>query len=512
MQPQKDMTITEYRREFASFNSAFELAHYEHRAGLTSELNLEPVFDRYADLFTKDAIEKIKKEIERTPEYKETDLTALGYLSGAALTGFLEERAREVTIETARCEGSLKIAWDGENFSVHRIAGLLANETSSSRKRELYSRWSDAISSCSDLRKARLEEFQESASELGFENRLSLYEEITGVDYKSLAEKTDAFLSKTEKYYFKILKEIAIREMPDADSSNLHHADFFYFNRMAWLDSFFPKNNLKKAYTSTMAELGIQVEKQTNIKIDDEPRPKKHSRASCFRIHPPDDIRLLLSPTGGVADYKNFFHEAGHAQHFAWASRTLIDSYPEFIYSPDHATSESFAFLFQNLFNDSLWLSEHLPSLREAQARKIAREFSLMTLLSIRRSCAKLRYEIELHGKDVHSENLSNTYASLQSQATGFKNDGAFYLWDVDDGFYCADYLRAWAFAAGFCEQLKTRHGRRWWKERKAADELIDVWNTGCRYSVEELARQIGFSEISFDFLADDLIKAICEE
>jgi hypothetical protein len=126
-------------------------------------------------------------------------LAALGYLLGASLTGFLEERAREVTIETASCEGSLKISWDGETFSIHRVTGLLANETSSSRKRELYSRWSDAISSCSDLRKARLETFQESASELGFENRLSLYEAITGVDYKSLADKTDTFLSKTEK-------------------------------------------------------------------------------------------------------------------------------------------------------------------------------------------------------------------------------------------------------------------------------------------------------------------------
>jgi oligoendopeptidase F len=282
---------------------------------------------------------------------------------------------------------------------------------------------------------------------------------------------------------------------------------------MAWLDSFFPKENLKRAYIGTMNELGIKVEKQANIKIDDELRPQKTARASCFRIHPPDDIRLLVSPIGGAYDYRTFFHEAGHAQHFSWVSPTLFERYPEFIYPPENATTESFAFLFQNLFNDPIWLSEHLPNLREEQARKIARELSLITLFSVRRAWAKLRYEIELHGyTDIRSEKLSASYSSLQTEATGFERDGTLYVWDVDDGFYCTAYLRAWAFEAGFREHLKTRHGRRWWRERKAADALVDIWNVGCRYSVEELAKQIGFNEISFDFLADDLIKAIREE
>jgi hypothetical protein len=50
------------------------------------------------------------------------------------------------------------------------------------------------------------------------------------------------------------------------------------------------------------------------------------------------------------------------------------------------------------------------------------------------------------------------------------------------------------------------RYGRRWWSSRKAGDELIDLWNTASRYSVEELAQHIGFGDISFELLADTLI------
>ena len=54
------MNIDEYRREFAAYNSALELAHYQHRAGFEPELHTESIYDRYSDLFTRDAIDEIK--------------------------------------------------------------------------------------------------------------------------------------------------------------------------------------------------------------------------------------------------------------------------------------------------------------------------------------------------------------------------------------------------------------------------------------------------------------------
>jgi len=507
------MDTFEYRREFAAYNSELELAHYNHRAGFTSELNLKPIFERYSDLFTIDSIETIKSKKQNTPAYRETEAKSLTYLLVSAQSGFLEKRVRDVTQEVSLCEASAKVIWKKESLSIHNTPNVLANEPSTVKRRDLYARWTDAVSSCEDLRVARFEELGNAARELGFENLRTFYQSAKGVDYEKLLTQADNFLGRTETVYYNALSKTVSRNMTDVAPSELHHADYFRFNRMAWLDEFFLKSNLKKAYAATMQELGINTEKQTNIKIDDGLRPQKNPRAACFRIKPPDDVRLLLSPIGGVYDYRTFFHEAGHAQHFAWMSPSLFERNPEFIYSPENATTECFAFLFQHLFNDPVWLSENLPTLREEQAKQISKELSLLTLFSVRRACAKLSYEIELHSTlNVRSEKLAEHHRMSQSQATAFKRDGKLYLWDVDDGFYCADYLRAWAFESAFREHLKSCYGRRWWKNKKAADELIDLWNTGCRYTVEELAKLIGFGEISFDFLADDLIKAIREE
>ncbi|MBV9959004.1 MAG: hypothetical protein JO360_11315, partial [Acidobacteria bacterium] len=51
-----------------------------------------------------------------------------------------------------------------------------------------------------------------------------------------------------------------------------------------------------------------------------------------------------------------------------------------------------------------------------------------------------------------------------------------------------------------------------WWASRKAGDELIDLWNTSSRYSVEELAQLLGLGELSFDLLAETCISAMSEE
>jgi hypothetical protein len=71
--------------------------------------------------------------------------------------------------------------------------------------------------------------------------------------------------------------------------------------------------------------------------------------------------------------------------------------------------------------------------------------------------------------------------------------------------------LRARLFAAGLAEYLRSRHGRRWYSSRGAGDELRDLWNTGSRYTVEELARLVWGGELSFELLADELMAAVNE-
>jgi hypothetical protein len=507
------MDVSQYRREFAAYSSALERAYYQYRAGFDAELSVEPVYDRYGDLFTRDAIGRLHEAEKSTPAHLETERAGLHALWGAASIGFLDAQAKELLDEIALCESAARVQWDGESLPAHSVAKLVANEPQAARRHELYARWLDAVSSCDDLRAARFESLHESARTLGSASYRALFTEIVGTDYEELARGAEGFLARTESTYLHALARATARDLPDVPRDDLQQADYLFFQRIPSLDKFFPAEEVLPTYSTAMRELGIRVEQQQNIHIDDAVRPLKHPRAACFRINPPDDVRLLVAPIGGTYDYLTLFHEVGHAQHFAWASRELMVRHPEFIYSPDYATTETYAFLFNHLFHDAQWLREHRPRLSVEQSERVVRDLALLTVHTIRRFCAKLRYDLELHGsQQVRSEHLAATYAELQTAATGFRRSPALYLSDVDDGFYSAAYLRAWIFEAALREYLRTRYGSRWWASRKAGDELIDLWNTSSRYSVEELARLLGLGELSFDLLAETWIGAMSEE
>jgi hypothetical protein len=502
------MNISDYRRDFAAYSAAIELAHYEHRAGFQPELRTEPIYERYGELFTRENIRALKQAESETPPHLETERAGLRALYHAACIGFLEAEARELTDERSRCESLARVEWDGEKIPLNSVQRLLTNEPDATRRHELTSRWSDALTACDDLRAARFESFHAAARSLGFDSYGALFSEVMGTDLSELARRTDALLDQTAQAYMSELAHATARDLPGVRFEDLHYADYNFFQRYTRLDQFFPASEALPTYGAGMRSLGIRVEQQQNIHIDDEPRPQKNPRAACFRIHPPDDVRLLLAPVGGVYDYTTLFHEGGHAQHFAWSSRELFERHPEFVYAPDHATTEGYAFLLSHLFRDELWLGEHRNISSAARAREIKRDIALVTVHQIRRLCGKLRYELMLHSTpQPQSEQLAQGYAELLTEATSFRRTPALYLTDVDDGFYSAAYLRALAFEVSLREHLRTRWGRRWWANPKAGDELIDLWNTASRYSTEELARLIGFGEISFELLAENLIE-----
>jgi hypothetical protein len=508
------MNISDYRRDYASYCSALELAHYQYRAGFDKELHLEPIYERYGDLFTRDAIDALQLALDETPAHLETERAGLRLLTGAARAGYLEAQARELTDEVALCQVAARVEWEDERVPVNNVPKLISNERTASRRRELAARWVDAGRACNDLRAARLESFREAACDLGFDSYLSLFTDILETDLQRLAVQTNRFLERTESAYASALARAVERDLPGVAIDDLQHADYFFFQRMSRLDPYFPAQDLITTYADAMNSLGIRVQQQTNIHIDAEERPFKNPRPACFRINPPDDVRLLIAPVGGAYDYTMLFHEAGHAQHFGWSSRELSQRYPEFLYAPDHATGEGNAFILSHLLQDTGWLMEHRRGVGPDQAREIVRELALLTCANVRRRCASLSYEIELHGpgNGLRSERLAMSYSDALSQATGFRRSPDLHLIDVDDGFYSAAYLRAWAFEVSLREHLRTRWGRRWWASRRAGDELIDLWNTSSRYTVEELAQLIGFGEISFDLLADDLIAAMKED
>jgi hypothetical protein len=254
----------------------------------------------------------------------------------------------------------------------------------------------------------------------------------------------------------------------------------------------------------------VRAGSQTNLRVDEEPRAGKSAETACFAVAPPGDVRLVVgASSGGLEFQRRSFEEGGRAQMLAWASRETSRRHPEFVHAPDAATEAGHGLLLASLFREPAWLAARRGT-RAAEAEESARTSALLDLYAARRECASVLHELALErAGDARSESLGEGYASLYSDATGFRHDARAVLLDADAWFESATNLRARLFAASLREHLRARHGRRWFESRRAGEELIDVWNTASRYHVEELGQLLWGGESGADLLADASLAAL---
>jgi hypothetical protein len=493
--------LEEYRQQLAQFNEALMREYFLHYSGQKETLELEPVYDRFSDLFTLDTIGELRRLLDDTPAHFKTKRQGIKLLIGFAEEGFIEQSIRQLTEDLAAQESRATLRYNNQEIPFYRATDQLAHEPDPAARRSLNQRRIEVITGGNQLRAERLHQMHACSSALGYQNYTHMISTQQGINLTSLGEKFARFLRATDEFYLTSL-ERTLPAITGVQVTNADRADLNYFLQLQRYAESFPEDGVIAAYRETLRGLGIDVDKQRNVSIDDARRPGKHPRAFCAPIRIPEEIKLSINIIGGPSDYETILHEGGHAQHFAWTSPVLAE---EFKYAGDNAVTEGFAFLFHYLVLDPLWLGDVIRFYRPSAFVKLC---TLHKLLYLRRYAAKLNYELVLHSTE-DLDQASYTYAELLTPATKFRYQPEEFLFDTDDGFYTANYLRAWLFEAQLREYLKTRFGRRWWKQRAAAECLIDLWNTGERYTAEELAKLADLGRFSIDDLVGEFYQAL---
>jgi hypothetical protein len=82
-------------------------------------------------------------------------------------------------------------------------------------------------------------------------------------------------------------------------------------------------------------------------------------------------------------------------------------------------------------------------------------------------------------------------YVELLADATKIEPSATDYLADVDEGFYCTCYLRAWAFHTQIESYLRQELGRAWFTRPEAGSLLRELWAEGQRLTAAELLDQV---------------------
>jgi hypothetical protein len=277
----------------------------------------------------------------------------------------------------------------------------------------------------------------------------------------------------------------------------LHRWHVSYLMKLGEFDARFPKKEMLPTLFGSLRRMGIDLKSKKNVKLDLEERDRKNPRACLFAARIPQEVHLLLKPVGGLQDYEIFMHEAGHALHCAFSDAKLPYEYRHL--SRSSALTEIYAFLLQNITLDARWLEETMHMGRKL-AERIRYYRVLCDLYMYRRYIAKLRAEFAFFRQHEQKGQaaLANgkTYAQTLTEYTGFIYQPCGYLFDMDEGFYSADYLRAWVGEAQLADYLQRNFTERWWADKRVGRFLVDLWRSACTQEAEQVLAGLGYQAL----------------
>lgn len=475
------MTLEELRARGEAMNTALGRESYEAGAGLKAETHFAELFEQYADLASEEALE-VARPVPLLREWV-TD-TRIGRAVAP-----LDDRLHA-------WESSAEISLpDGSRMPLQRAAIAIANEPDRERRQAIDRARRAALAEPRAIRVEKLGRERDLLAAMIGAPVVESRAQLSGIDLDALAAASRALLDRTSDLYHGALRE-RLRDELGITAGDADRTDASFLFRGASYDEFFPGDKLVETAVRQVGEMGLDSRGGGRIRHDAEDRERKRSRAFCAPVRVPDEVYLVIRPHGGYLDYRAFWHELGHALHFANAARELPF---EHRWLGDNSVTECYAMLFEHQTMANRWLQRYAAMRGERLASFLRRQaFDLLAI--VRRYAAKLEYEVQLH-RAPSLEAGASRYVEMLTEATGFRYAPEDALLDLDDGFYAARYLRAWQLESSLRAELIERFDEDWFRNPKSGPFVLELLSRGQRDDAVQVARSVLGTELTFDAL-----------
>lgn len=479
--------IDSFRDDADRFIADLDEEYYLHFAGHKETLDVEQVYERYAELTKLETAERMRGGPVELWRF--------------ACEGFLGNLTRAHQERLARAEAELEATVDGRQVPYRMLRVAMSNEPDRAARQRLEEarvRLLDENLNPIYLEAAQID--REAVRRLDAPNYYELYKRF-GFRLDELAAECRDVLDSTEKLWEREGDKL-FRARLGLGLGDARAWDVVRLFRAPELDELYPPDRMVPALEATLTDLGVDLRAQENVHLDLETRPSKSPRAFCAPIEVPGKVMLVIQPIGGKDDWEALFHEAGHTEHYA---HTRADLPTEDRRLGDMAVTEGWAMLLQHLVTEPAWLNRRLDVGRPGL---LAHGGGVSLLYFVRRYAAKLLYEIEFfQADDIPS--MRARYQELLGDALKVPVNPESYLDDIDGSFYVTGYLRSWAFEAQFREYLRSELGNDWFAKRDAGDLLRELWSLGQGPTADELLKDVTGARLEMASVAERVREGI---
>jgi hypothetical protein len=458
---------------------------------------------RYADLFTREQHKALKREEAAGPEEARERLLRLRESCGG---GIIVAELAEASDRLENAILAARVEFQGEELPLRSAQARLALLDAYAERDELGRLTADASARFNDDRMALLREGE--ALEAGLTEEpdpVKRSADLKGIDLHALAGALRDAVARQADSWTVLRERWNERLLGDEREDEPASAHVSYLRRMSPLADTYTKERSVPVCMETLERLGFDLATNSRIRLDLDDRPQKNPRACVIASDPPSVVHLITRAQGGLHDYQAFLHEAGHALHYAGCDPELAYTFRKI--SRDHALTEIYSFLVESITREPAWHAAYFD-LDAGDAGDNAEAAKFLEVLLFRRYAAKLDYELELWSDFDNATRYAAVYEEKLRRAVGFHYRADGYLADMDEGFYSADYLRAWIRTAQVRAHLRSTVGADWWERPETGEFLRDLFREGTRPSSEEVAARIGFDPLDTAPLLDELVVA----
>src|SRR4051794_27975357 len=231
--------------------------HYLHFSGQKEDFEIEPIYERHADLFAREAVDELRGSGNRE-------------LLFFAVQGLMGQETKAEEAELARREAALEIEVDGETLPLRQSVVAQANEPDPERRAAIeHARLDVGTAELTPLQVEMQERMATITQELGWPSMLDLCEELSGIDLEALERQTETLLGDTEALYEPVVEPELQRHL-GLGFAELRRSDIPAFMRAPSLDAAFPQEKALPALRQTLAGLGIDLDAQRGVIVDAE--------------------------------------------------------------------------------------------------------------------------------------------------------------------------------------------------------------------------------------------------
>ncbi|HEX6761467.1 MAG TPA: hypothetical protein VF094_01575 [Gaiellaceae bacterium] len=446
---------------------------------------------RYADLFSRGQLDALRGAEDGAAG---AERERLFRLRKTCEGGLIANELTEAEDELENRILAARVTFAEEELPLRSAQARLAVLPSYADREELGRIYSESSEAFNPDRLELLRRGDALAAELsGIEDAVERNEDEKGISLRALSGALEEasialagrYESLREKWFARLLGDERA-EVP----SSAHSA---YVRRLSPLEATYTKERATAVCLETLEALGFDLAAQPNIRLDLDDRPQKSPRACVIASDPPKVVHLITRAQGGLHDYQAFLHEAGHALHYGGCDPALPYTFRRI--ARDHALTEIYSYIVEAISQEPGW-HERYFDLSAAEAAENAEATVFLEAFLYRRYEAKLRFELAFWTRFADDGGTPDGYADRLTAATGYAYRGEGHLADMDEGFYSADYLRAWVRSAQLRSHLLSEIGDDWWCNPATGDLLRDLFREGTQPTSEEIAGRLGFDAL----------------